>query len=259
MWWKLYFILSILIGIFTVFDIFTNKNIIWPIYLVYIIVFFVGIIGQYSYIFRKRLFSLKFWIIFLYFALILDILYVLASLFPNIPLLSYLLYSKEVVPLEATIFGIVFNLPYYFMLYQLNKGKLLEKKEEDNKVKPWSLLQIAIWGYSLVFSFILIFLTLLPQENSTTNNDHSFVFLLFSPFILFWILVFSQRKQYKWSWWKKALAITSGINSFFIFFGTFLPSSGSTTTVSLVTIVPIIITFLGFFILGKDKLSQRLY
>lgn len=140
MWWKIYFVFLSLLTFSIFFDYFTTLN--WTFYdLIGFLSMVIFAIGIYAFTFRKKVFSLLFWKIYFWLAVIWDIIYLLyiftplkfnkylnfffkSSVYPDFEITS----ENKLVCIFCTSL-LLSLLPTFYMLYRLG----YPKKESHKK------------------------------------------------------------------------------------------------------------------------------
>lgn len=143
MWWKIYFWITALVPIFLVISFYHegNKHI-FALVLNLLSAFFT-IISLYSFLFKKKFFSVTVWkYIFWIFTgyTFLGFLYILMPNYPGIKLFSFLWKTDKQYPLiEVLIISAIALLlayPTFYALYQLSKGRFWKSGEKLHESIP---------------------------------------------------------------------------------------------------------------------------
>ena len=120
-WWKIYFWLSVIASVFAVigFAIEYKQNNLFD--LITFIMFFLSLLGLYSFIYNKKFFLKKFWFYFFWINLIIDIIYTSYYLAPNDPIISNLSFINGRYPVSgiAAIIVFILDIPVIYALYKL--------------------------------------------------------------------------------------------------------------------------------------------
>jgi hypothetical protein len=141
------------------------------------------------------------------------------------------------------------------------KTKKITKIMQLGSTHQWGMIQIALWGFSTVITFMLLLFSFFPMEGSTSTNDPMdslFATISFLPLLIFWVWVVLRYKQYRWNWWRRTLVANALLYSGSILYGAFLPQSGDTSSgIDFVSIAILLILLLSFYIFGKDQFQRK--
>jgi hypothetical protein len=266
MWWKIYFwsiiVLAILTGIDSFAKRFDNFNI---FFLFHQTVFYVEIAGFYAYLFVKQYFTRRFWFYFFWLNVGLDVLFLLYALFPHTLLSPYLktFFVTQPKPDIFLAIGELLDIPMLYAIYQLSKNKYYQPKAKKNKNKQkketrfqWGMLQMALWGYSSILTFLFFLLSFVPQngKDTTTLSFDPFFLAIFSPLLFFWFWVIIRYKQYKWNWWRTTLIANAIFYSGSIIFGIVFPQPVSDSSgFNIITSLQLLILLISYYEFGKDQ------
>src|ERR1700683_466844 len=205
MWWKIYFWISIIllgISVLSFFDP-SGQNI--PVHIFFVLTFCAALLGLYSFAFRKTFLPQRFWKYYFWFYLFLDVIYLIYGFLPEsyLKYISFLSVYQENSWQESVINTIV-DIPLIIAMYYLSRGKLLEtkikKKTSENKRFQWGMIQMALWGYAIVFTFFLFIVSFFPDGGSSGANDTSdllYMSVVFAPLLIFWVWVVIQYQSYR--------------------------------------------------------------
>ena len=264
MWWKIYFWLAICEAILAVASIFAIPGDYIVTQIVMTIIFLVGVVGLYSYIFQKKLLTEVFWQYFLGIYILIDIFLLLYTAFPHAPIISslaFLTVYKDSSFLESAI-GAALDIPLLYAIYRLTKGEIhTQKEKKKNKHLPhrWGMIQTAFWGYASVLVFFLLIIAFVPSGNNDVSKQQSsdpyFVASIFAPVLLFWLGIIMRYKEYRWNWWKTTLAANGILYSGTIIIGVFFPQTvqAQTSGIDVIGLLQILIMFIGLWVFGREQ------
>ncbi len=128
MLWKIYFSFAVLFAVLAVLLLFFAKQSVSSLFgeVEYIVAF----IALYSYVFNKKIFTIRTLKILFWVNLVWDILYLLYGLAPNDIILKNLSFFYG--PTNLSTFWVIvlslIDIPWIYAIYRLSKGKYLEKK-----------------------------------------------------------------------------------------------------------------------------------
>lgn len=223
---------------------------------------------MFSFAFRKKIFTPLFWQYFAWIYALLDGIYLVYISAPSAPLLSWLSFL-QVYPEQTfgeALLGVTVDLPLIYALFQLRKAEPFPKEvEKKNEPHRWGMIQIALWGYSLVLVADLFILALFPMgEVATQSQDSSESYILlgtFAPLMIFWLWIAVEYKQYKWNWWRTTLALNGIFYSLLILWGIFFGPEEqaleqSTFGVDIISILQLLIMLLGLWVFGKMQFGK---
>ncbi len=273
-WWKVYFWLNVvLLALVTIIE-FSYPSAPVGLFLTDIVVYAVGLTGVYSYIFRKQIFETNFWRYFFWFNIAYSALFLLYAAAPEHPVigyLSFLAYSADTENLLLnTMVGLLLSLPYMFAMYQLAANRYLSiptrAKEILEKNKKWGMIQMAFWGYSLIFICVLLVLSLLPTtsiESATTasSSDTYSGMIIFAPILIFWLWITLEYKRYTWNWWKVTLLLNSLLFSGIIVFGSLffdpLTTVETSSEFDWIGVAQTLIILTGLYVFGSEQFQKE--
>ena len=264
MLWKIYFGIVSLLGIANAFALVSDFASVSVIILVEFALFLIGLIGLFSFTFKKDFLPTTFWRIFFWVYLTTEIIYAIIIFFPDSLIseqLSFLL-TYELVELEWILIGYLAEIPLFVALYHLTKNEHLVAYNPEmlpsGKGPRWGMFQSALWGYSIILISVIFVVSFLPMDTTDADSESSITSLaLFIPLLLFWVLVIARHKFYKWNWWKTTLAANSLLYSVLIIFSSLLPPTEEalpeTSSIDLIAIIQIGILLFGLYIFGRDQ------
>lgn len=273
-WWKVYFWLNVLLIALVTIAEFSYPTAPVGLFIADVVMYAVGIVGVYSYVFRKHIFESSFWKYFFWFTIVYSALFLLYAADPDHPIISYLSFlsysdDKENL-LITTLTGLVLSVPYTFAMYQLSQGRFVpvptKEDEAKEKNKKWGMVQMALWGYSIVFILVMLIISLLPSAPSmapsvTSDNDIYSGMIIFAPILAFWAWVAIEYKRYTWNWWKVTLILNSILFSGIIVFGSFFYDSAATSESSgdmdFFGIAQILIILTGLYVFGREQFKKE--
>lgn len=154
----------------------TGEVLHWYMVLIDTLLFVFPLVGLYSYIFRKNLFSKRFWHILLILSLVYSLLGLAYNLTHDTEVGKYLSYlssvKQENYPLGLWIFSLSLVIPLYYAIYQLSRGKFLdkEKKKATRVKKATAEGRIVKWVMIGVMGLVIGGLSLLaitPKEEES--------------------------------------------------------------------------------------------
>lgn len=264
MWWKIYFWLTLALAVVGSLGVFLIPSEVTSVIILEFLIFYLALVGLYSFVFSKHIFSSKFWKFFFWFYLFLDIVYILKVLFPEAPFQDYLslLSAYEDESMLTVLIGLTLDIPLLIALYKLSKREYrVEENTQANLVPAknapkWGMLQTALWGFNTVFTFILFLLSFYPtSEPGGEASDPVSGLAIFAPLLLFWLLVVMQYKMYHWNWWRTTLVANSLLYSAIILYGlaTPLPVEPTTSGFDIISTLQIFILFLSLIVFGHDQ------
>ncbi len=269
MWWKIYFWLTIVEVFIAAFSIFIAPGDHIFTQIVMDMLFFVAIIGLYGYVFQKRILTKLFWQYFFGIYILTDILYLIYAAAPHAPLISSLVFleiykDSKYLFLNAVI-GVVIDIPLLYAMYRITKGEVYQPKTMEKKKEQfyrWGMIQMALWGYSLVITFFLFILAFFPGTNSSTKGQIdlyslTFITVLFAPLLLFWLWVIVGYKHYRWNWWRTTLVANALLYSGSIIFDVLVPpSSQRSSGFDFISIFQLGVLLLSLYVFGREQLKK---
>lgn len=128
-WWKVYFWTVLALTLIGVPLVYGNLSP-WTFadFLEVILsVFF--LVGLYSYIFQKPMFTKDIWRIIFWISAMVSIVLEVLYKFTTFDFLSSMLESRTITSGQDLLIGIIITLPVYYVLYQLGYGKTTSKKK----------------------------------------------------------------------------------------------------------------------------------
>ena len=266
MLWKLYFLIAIIEAIIAVTSIFFEPGYHIFTQVVMAIIFLIDLFGLYEYVFRKQFIPKLFWQYFLGIYILIDFLYLIYAIAPTAPLISLLnfltIYHDDNYLILNTLIGVIIDIPLLYALYRLTKDEIYlpKKKEKTSSFYRWGMIQMALWGYSFVitiFLFILSFFQTSGGNSSRSSADVyslTFLLMLFTPLILFWLWILLQYKHYKWNWWRTTLVANGLFYSGSFIFSVILPSSiHGNSGFDIISILQLFILILSLYVFGREQ------
>jgi hypothetical protein len=230
-----------------------------------------------SYIFRKQLFrnilTPLFWRYFFVVRILLAAIFILYGFFPHVQVAAYMnLFYLHPPKIDGVlIFAILLDLPTFYAVYQLSQSKVLEEnlpakkntqKSKDKKRFKWGMVQMALWGYSSVITFVFFVLSLFPQDGSDKTSDQNYmtilivISLIFVPILIFWAWVVIRYKKYKWNWWKTTLVANALVLSGATVFSVFdTQQNQGSSGYDFVGVLQILILLVSLYVFGKEQFS----
>lgn len=259
MWWKIYFWLTILLLGITLLSFFNPPISNLPVQIFLVITYCIALVGLYTYIFKRHFFPQTFWKYYFWFYLLLDIVYLAFGLLPSSYFkdVSFLMLYDSNSVIDAVI-NTALDIPLLYALYRLSKGELYVSLKKKKIPFTWGLIQIALWGYSSVFTFFLFLLSFIPQSRTDTTNVafNPFFTLMFAPLFIFWVWVLIQYKEYKWNWWRTTLLANAILYSGTIIFGSIFPQPNSGSSgFDIISVLQLFILLVSFYVFGYGQLS----
>lgn len=123
MWWKVYFWINLIltiIGLVSTFGLLSSQSLKLGDWLI-LLLSIVTLIALYSYAFNKQTFSSNLWKTYFWVAVILILISIISPYTPLKDVLSSFLSNNFYEPKYAIsqIFGIIVQLPAYYVVYQL--------------------------------------------------------------------------------------------------------------------------------------------
>lgn len=267
-WWKVYFWLNAALLAFVMIAEFSYPTAPPGLFIADVVIYILALIGVYSFISRKPFFTTIFWKYFFWFNIFYSIVYILYAIAPDAPgisSLSFLMYGVNGNLLGMALLGTALSLPYMYAVYRLSKGEFLEYKTKEQELKEakqfkWGMVQTALWGYSIVFLSLLMFLSLISSSAGSgqdSSSDSLFSIVIFAPILIFWLWVSWQYKMYTWNWWRITLLLNSLLFSSIIVFGSFFydPTAPAETNseYDIFGILQFFIILTGLFVFGRER------
>lgn len=236
------------------------------------IIFFGELIGLYAYIYNKKIAIPQFWKYFLWFNIILDVLSILYTLYPQSPYLQFysFFYGKTVSDIGMLMAGVVVDIPLLYAMYRLSRGEYyIPGSNKIMYVSPgipkWGFVQNAAWGYSFVLSIVLLLSSLLPKttsaETSTgASSDMLYGLLMTAPIVLFWLLTTLQLKHYQKNWWRLTL-LANGIFIALMMLGGMLfpsdiPKSDPSPETDFIGLLQFLVMIVALYVYGREQFPK---
>jgi hypothetical protein len=269
MWWKLYFIITLGEFGLIALGLFSTPGMHIATQIVMAILFFIAVVGVYSYVFRKKLLNQLFWQYFLGIYILIDLVYLIYSAAPNAPILSSLSFLAvyDNTTFIETLIDVAIDIPLMYAIYRLTKEDPYAEKggKVTKKAAPykWGMIQTALWGYSSVLIFFLLILTLIPSANQgagqSESSDPYYFTSLFAPLLIFWLWVVAQYKIYKWNWWRATLAANGLLYSGMIFSQIIFPQPDQSVQsgFDFVSVLQLLIMLLGLWVFGRTQFQKE--
>lgn len=264
MWWKIYFWFGIVLTVVSMVSFFAPEKQNIPVHVFLIITYCVALVGLYSFAFQKSLISQHFWKYYFWFYILLDVIYLTYGFLPTnyAHYVSFLaVYQDDST--QNTIINTVLDIPIIYAMYCLVWDQPLHtsSKKQNEKYK-WGMIQIALWGYSIVVTCFFFLISLLPQSGSSNLSAQTFssfdiiVTIIFLPIFIFWLWVVIQYKKYSWNWWRTTLVANALLLSGVTVFSIFDQQTGSGSSgFDIVGFLQVFILLLSLYIFGKDQFS----
>src|SRR5579859_3951505 len=121
MWWKIYFWLIVALAIFTGIFLAGNLHQLSITTSFHTIIFYLEVVGLYSFLFRKRMLWPLFWIFFFWFNIALDVMYMLYAFFlhASFMLFAHLIFGEQ-PKVDLFLFGsVALDIPMLYTFYRL--------------------------------------------------------------------------------------------------------------------------------------------
>lgn len=278
MWWKIYFWIIVLLQIVTLCDaFFLHAHEINIFILLHLVVYYLEIIGLFSYLFTKRIFTQSFWRYFFWIVVVLESCIYLYALFPQIPFLSLLhvFFLQVSVTYVTRMVGalidiLLLQMPILYGIYRLSEDKFYEVKVKQKKVIQassekkrfqWGMLQMALWGYASVIILFFFIISLFPQGGSDKTSDHTYFVIslitttIFTPIFIFWLWVVIQYKRYQWNWWRTTLVANALLYSGLTFFGIFSQQTNhpDSSGFDFIGMFQLLVLLVSLYVFGRDQ------
>lgn len=269
MWWKIYFWLDIALVIVALLSFFGTSQQNIPVHIFLIVTYCLALIGLFSFVFSRKILTSTFWKIYFWFYLLLDVIYLMYVLIPHTPLTHFLSFIAiyEDNSVVGTVIDTALDIPLIYALYRISLGKDYssdnsKKKKEKKKPFRWSLLQIALWGYSSILTFFLFILAFFPTGKTSGSKEVSdpfYILAMFAPLLIFWLWVVIRYKEYTWNWLRTTLVANALLYSGSIIFGLLIPQSGTQTSpgFDIISVLQLAILLLSFYIFGNEQLIKK--
>ena len=261
MWWKIYFWFTIFLLGVSILSFLNPPVSNLPVQIFLFVTYCVALGGLYTYIFKRHFVPQKFWRYYFWFYLLVDIVYLVFGVLPAsyFKAVSFLLLYDSNSAIDAFI-DTALDIPLLFALYYLSKGAVYVPHLKKKTPFRWGMIQIALWGYSSVFTFFFFLLSFIPQGSADNTNAsfNPFFTLMLAPLLIFWIWVLVQYKEYKWNWWRTTLLANALLYSGTIIYGLVFPQpvSGS-SGFDIISVLQLFILLVSFYVFGKEQLSVR--
>jgi hypothetical protein len=273
-WWKVYFWLNVALLAFVVYAEFSNTTAPVGLFLADVALYTISLAGVFSYFSKKPIFDARFWKYFFWFNIVYTgayMLYAIAPTAPYISSLSFLAYGEQEDLLFTALIGLVLSLPILYATFQLSKGIYFQEKTKEQELREaavfrWGIVQTALWGYSIVFLTILLLLSLVSSEQTSSSAgageaDIIYSLLIFSPIFIFWVWVAAQYKKYTWNWWRITLLLNSVLFSGIVVFGTFFyepvaSSASESSEFDIIGLLQFSIILAGLVVFGREQFAK---
>lgn len=269
MWWKIYFWLTLLLALVTLASLFVDYPQITLFLLFNNFIFYIEILGLFAFLFKKTILHPLFWRGFFWLNIIIDAFYIFYAFFPHTFFTSFLtIFYGKTPQVDIILFAdIVIDLPLLYACYILSRGefynpeKKIKKSATKKKRLRWGMLQMALWGYSFILTFILFLSSFFLSGNSTDKTTIDFSYItyvatMFAPVFIFWLWILIRYKQYTWNWWRTTLLANALLYSGSLIFGIFSPvQENGSTGIDLVSIFQLLVLLGSFYVFGKEQFA----
>lgn len=269
--WKIYFGILCLLALLSAATLFSLPKNEIPASIIHLVIFFGELVGLYAFIFHKNIIRPALWKYFFWLNVLLDILYVLYSFYPNFPLLQFYSYlvPGEVSPLWEILFAVAADIPLLYVLYKLSKNEYYVPQQiKPQFVSPgiprWGMIQTALWGYAFIIISIFAISSLLPVSQETTSttvtSESYFGAIIILPIVIFWIRIIMQYKYYKKSWWRLTLIANGIVFALLMLTGLLFPPEEFTEIkheTDLITLLQFGVMLLALYVFGKEQFNKK--
>ena len=265
MWWKIYFWLIVALAIITSIFWAGNFHNLTLTVALHTAVFYIEVLGLFSYLFRRRILWQLFWLLFFWLNAGLDVLYLLYALFPHVSVVQFahVLFDEQ-PKVDFILFGTeALDVPMLYAFYRLSQGKFYEpdskkvaKKGESKIPFKWGMLQIALWGYSSILTLLMLVFVFFSSNVSTSTKGTSDIFFgtaMYAPLLLFWLWVIARYKGYYWNWWRTTLVANAVLYTSSILYGALVPQAGGSSGFDIVSVLILIVLLIGLYVFGREQ------
>lgn len=124
MWWKIYFWFYTVLSVVGALGLILGKDLML-IDIGYMVLLVVSLFGLFSFVYQKKLFSGKFWMVIFWISVLTTGLYTLYALAPHDQYVQYLSWINGSFGTSSkltSLVSVLFDLPLYIALYKLGTG-----------------------------------------------------------------------------------------------------------------------------------------
>ncbi len=236
------------------------------------IIFFGELVGLFAYIYGKKIGNRQFWKYFLGINIILDILSILYTLYPNAVYLQFYkyIYGNTVTDIGNLMLAVVADMPLLYAMYRLSQGEFYMPESKkimfvSSGIPKWGLVQTALWGYSLVISTVFFLSSIFPRASSEVSSAPTEVLyglLMIVPMVIFWLYIILQLKYYQKNWWRLTLLANGLFISLMMVGGMIIPSDDlggeSSMASEFMGILQFLIMVISLYVYGREQFPKNI-